>query len=783
MSRSRARLWLTGLIVIPLALFFLLYGLLQASLPRLQGEITSPHLGAAVRVERDDLGAVSVQGESRRDVAYATGYVHAQERFFQMDLFRRSAAGELSALVGPAALELDRARRIHGFRRAAEQTLGELKSDDRAVLAAYVEGVNHGLGDLTVRPWEYLMLRQSPVAWTAEDSLLVIYAMYFDLQGGTLARERMLGELAERVPPALLALLATPGGTWDAALDGSHVTPTPLPDAAALNIRELPPLSAARVAPGDDAVLPGSNSWVVGPGRSADGGAWLANDMHLGLQVPNTWFRLRLRWPGHDVVGVSLPGAPAVVVGSNGRLAWGFTNSYGDWADWIRVETDPARPDNYLADDGYRPLTYRTEIIKIAGEEDQTLAVPLTHWGPVLVEPGKPPLALRWTAHRPGGANLDLMGLETAADIDSAINIAQRAGIPTQNIMLADAAGGIAWTLAGPIPDRSRPPSPVPLRPEDGIAPWRGRLAADAYPVIRNPQRGFLWTANQRTLGGRWHDLLGDGGYALGARAAQIRDRLSGETKADPDALLAIALDDEARFLRRWRQLMLTRLPADATTPQRRALRAAVQGWADRAAIDDPGYRLVRAFRLYTRDRVLEAWLAPFVAERAELRLNLLRQFEGPLWQAVTGRQPHLLGSEYADWDALLDAAIDDVIARFWRQDSGFAHATWGERNTLDMGHPLGAFLPWSGWLDMPDQPLPGDTHMPRVQAPSEGASQRLVVSPGREAESYFHMPGGQSGHPLSPFYRAGHQQWVRGAASPLLPGPVRYVLMFRPGA
>jgi penicillin amidase len=250
--------------------------------------------------------------------------------------------------------------------------------------------------------------------------------------------------------------------------------------------------------------------------------------------------------------------------------------------------------------------------------------------------------------------------------------------------------------------------------------------------------------------------------------------------------MLSIQLDDRAVFLDRWRNLLLELLTPAATlsNPRRSELRRQLEQWGGHAEVNSVGYRLVRDYRLAVRDAVFGAITAACRRADPQFRFVSLLQSEGPLWQLVSERPIHLLDPRYPSWQALLLTVADRLLEQI-DQDYGrnLARRTWGEKNTVHIRHPLSRALPLLGaWLDLPPTALPGDLDMPRVQTTINGASQRLAVSPGHEAEGYFHMPGGQSGHPLSPFYRAGHEAWLRGEPTAFLPGPARHTLALNPG-
>ena len=787
------------LLVLLLAAFFTGWYLLAGSRAQLNGVRRIASLSAPVNISRDALGTVTIEGKNRTDISYALGYVHAQERYFEMDLMRRMAAGELSALVGPAALKLDLNHRRHRLRAVVEAAYAQLPAAEKLQLDRYRDGVNAGLADLRVQPWEYLLLGSKPQPWRSEDSALVIAAMYLDLNSdGRNERELRIAQMRAVLPGPLVDFLLAPDPDWEAPLSGELSHAPVIPDADVFDLRHLAPTGssasvATMLAPALDAPRPGSNNFAVAGSLTDSGAAILANDMHLGLRVPNIWFRTRLRYPDpgapnglRDVNGVSLPGTPAVIVGSNGQIAWGFTNSYGDWLDWVRVLRDPADPSRYKVPEGWARLETHDEHIQVKGKPDTLLKVEDTRWGPIM---GKDvdgtPLALAWIGAQPRGYNVELMQLEHMHDVASALSVAPRLGMPPQNLLVADSAGKIGWTIAGnSIPLRA---GIDPLLPSDWSKPgtgWLGWATPAQYPRIENPAEGRLWTANNRTVDGDALALLGDGGHDLGARAQQIRDDLRSHGRFAPADLLDIQLDNRAVLLTRWQQLLQQTL-ADSHDPALRQLRQLSANWQGHAAIDSVDYRLVRAFR----SQVSDAALAPFVAQvkhrYGDFSWPSENSAEAAVWALIQAQPAQLLDPKYHDWHALLVDAAKQVANDLGQQPGGLAARSWGERNRSQINHPLSAALPhWLGRLiDMPEQPLPGDNNMPRVAAPDFGASERLDVAPGHEAQGILEMPGGQSDNPLSPYFGAGHDDWVKGRPTSLLPGPAQHTLTLEPGA
>ncbi len=788
---------------------------LRGSLPQLDGRRQLPGLTAAVRITRDALGIPTVYAFNRVDAARATGFLHAQDRFFQMDLARRRAAGELSALVGARALPLDRDIRIHRFRAEAQRAVDLLAAADRELLDAYTAGANAGLQALEAPPFEYLVLRQTPAAWKPEDSLLVVLSMFVTLQDDDGSYEATLGTMQERLPAAMVDFLAPRGSEWDTPLTGPPFTlpPIPGPDVYDLRTRRAgtrpvivpQQLDFERVdrspdtwpfadTPNEAALAIGSNNFAVAGALTADGRALVANDMHLSIRVPNTWYRASLEWPDDErggelqrVTGVTLPGVPAMVAGSNSHVAWGFTNTYADWSDIVLIDADPADPDRYMTPDGPRRFERHQELIEVAGGAPVMQKVVWTIWGPLLEPDARGrPRAYRWVAHDAGRLAVSVRPMEAARSLDEAFDEANGLGTPGQNIVAADRSGRIGWSVYGSIPRRVGFDGRLPASWADGSRRWDGWLDDAEYPRVVDPPDGRVWTANARVASGAMLDRLGDGSYEIGSRARIIRDRLAARNQFTERDLLAIQLDTSSAFLERWRTLLLNVLTTDAgpATPARAEFRDIVdRGWTGQVQADSAAYRLVRAFRDVASARVIAFVLSECYEADPSFDYTTVRRRDAAIWQMLSEQPQHLLDPAYETWTAFILAAVDETITQAMRDRSGsLRDRVWAEYNVTAFRHPLSQALPFIGRrLDMPFAELPGDLYTPRVQWGAIGASERMVVSPGREAEGIMHMPTGQSGHPLSPFYANSHDAWVKGEPTPFLPGPTVHTLTLAP--
>lgn len=778
------------LVMLLLAAALAAFLLLRGSLPQTDGEQALPGLSAPVTLERDGHGVLTVTAGSETDMARALGYVHAQERFFEMDLLRRSSSGELSELFGKIALEKDKSARIHRLRARIREHYASMAGKDAATLQAYADGVNAGLAALRVRPWPYLLLNGKPEPWRPEDSFLVGYAMFFDLQDEANEREFKLWQLRAALPQPIYNLLTQTESGWDAPLfgDSEQMLDIPGPDDIDLRRLDAPTLAFQhnRMA---EAV--GSNNFAVAGALGADGRAILANDMHLGLRAPNIWFRARLRVAGNDVSGFTLPGLPAVIVGSNTHVAWGFTNSYGDFADFVAVRWADAGRSRYLDAQGVAtPVKRFREPIVVKGEAPVSFEITETEWGPVTRDIDKRlSLALMWVAQRPGAMNFKLNQIAKSRNLDDALLAAESAGIPGQNLLIADRGGRIAWRLTAQLPNRVGDcDKTAPLDPQAGCG-WDGWLAGSENPRLVDPSDGRLWTANNRVVSGQWLELVGNGGYALGARAQQIRDGLQAKDEFTERDLLAIQTDDRALFLERWHELLGDAADNAGGQSALHALYSAAPKWDGRAGTDSVSYRMTRGWRLEVSRRIEAMLLAPAIARLGEETTRPgpngfdyeapgFTGFEDIAWALIEDRPENLLTRDYASWDDLLEQSAASVRAQLLEQGP-LAQRTWGERNTAAICHPLAGALPGfvKSLFCMPADQLPGDGDMPLVASPTFGASERMVVSPGHEAEGIIHMPGGQSGHFLSPFWGAGHDDWVKHNPTPFLPGKTEHTL------
>jgi penicillin amidase len=808
MAKRIVRVLITALVILVVCLIGAgVYGyrILTGSLASLDGTYRVSGIDNKVTIDRDAAGIPTIHASTPADRAFAIGYIHAQERFFEMDLLRRSAAGELAELVGAPAIPLDKEHRLHQFRKRASALIARAEPEDIKALDSYSGGVNAGLADLSAMPIEYYVLSATPKSWTPEDSVLCMFAMYLDLQGKDYKLE-WARHTAYQTLPKELADFLTPKGCpdWDAPIEGDPLPAPPVPSPEVVNLRErpLPEVPDPSLNEMFGSIEFGSNNWAINAGRSNHGGAIVADDMHLGLRVPNIWYRASFVVPtgkepnekAMTATGVTLPGTPSMVVASNGSIAWGFTNSEGDWSDLVIIETDLEAPDKrYWTPDGLRDFEIEEEIINVHGADPEKILITKTVWGPIVGKDTQGrPLALKWVAHDPDGTNLRSARVFENTSLESTLDFANTCGSPAQNFVMADNQGRIAWTILGRIPRRKND-GWLPLSWKDPAVGWDGYLNPSEYPRVINPEEGRIWTANARVVSGENLAKVGHGGYDLGARQKQIRDGMRALDKADEKQMLAIQLDDRALFWTRWQQLLLSLLTDQAisSSPRRKEAKTFIENWGERAAVESVGYRIVRQVHLEITRRILEWLTGPCRKADPSFRtIYLPKSVEASIWTMVNTQPIHLLDPDYPSWNDFVLTCVDAVLDAATAEGQPLADFTWGNHNTLAIEHPLSKPLATLFGedsaaviaLNMPRVPVSGGPkHMPKIVRPRSGASQRMVVSPGKEEQGIFHMPTGQSGHPMSPFYRAGHEDWVLGRPSPFLPGKTAHTLILEP--
>lgn len=754
---------------------------LAGSYPMHSGVKTFPGLCQKVNIARDEYGIATISGTSRVDVAKATGFLHAQERFFQMDLMRRMAAGELAELFGEAVIDLDCSKRIHRFRNHARDLLSELSDFEKELIYAYTEGVNFGVKALHCKPFEYFLLKSSPKAWQAEDSILVGLGLFFELQDSTGMTDLTRYIIKENLPSSIYNYFVQNGSIWDATLDQSQSSLLSIPSAEDFkylknSVSDLDPLQQI-----DPPIARGSNQWAVGPSITNNHKAILACDMHLNLTVPNIWYRLVISYKNNadetiNMYGVSLPGTPLIAIGSNTHIAWGFTNGYVDTTDLIVLDVDPQNSDLYLTKDGLLPFEEKIEEIKIRGKPSHFHKIKYTIWGPVLSQQNsEKPMALRWIAHDKNCFNLQLINLEIANSVQAAFECLHNIQLPVLNFMAVDREGHIGWSLVGGIPKREGYQPGLPVSFTKGDKKWVGMSQKTDYPFIIDPPQSRLWTANNRVI----DNPTWGRDYLNSIRAYQIKQRLFSKSKFTIEDMYSIQLDDEAIFFNRWFELLKSSL--DFNKLKHRQLALILGQWDHHCSASSKGYFWIRAFREKVAANILTTVMSPCLNKCPDLNFSLI-DFEDSVYQMAVQKPAYLVDQTGRKWEDRFVAIIDELLED--NAKSLLNGDVWGKFNMASIQHPLSRAISFSSFLiDMPKNSIGGDYFVPKVSGPSVGASVRMVISPGDEKNGIMNVPCGQSGHPLSKHYRSQHRSWVEGTPRPFMPGSAKHLLTLKPAS
>lgn len=673
-----ARLLSTFGILVVLVLAVVVVGLLTMitarALPQTAGSLRVAGLEQPVTITRDLAGIVQITADTPHDLFLAQGYVHAQERLWQMEVWRRIGAGRMSELFGKSQVPLDSFIRTLDWRGAAARDLELASPRTRSALEAYAAGVNAYLdthrGSLGLAFVVAGALSgvgsgtggYDPEPWTVLDSATWQKVQAFQL-GGNYATEifRMLADArlgsAHRTDELFAPYAADMPVITPSGLVGSGGAGASLPAAAAstsVTAGDTSPSVSAALAPGQAAAWRevaalraeilsaagidagggiaddhgiGSNNWVVAPSKSATGGALLASDPHLGLSMPSVWFMNGLRCRvvseacPYDVTGVSFPGNPFVLLGHNARIAWGATNAGPDVMDLFIETVDPTDPGRYRSRGSSVPFSVRTEIIKVANGDPVTIQVRSTNHGPIIndldsrLRDDPRPMALRWAATSQADTTLDaIRELNIATDYAGFRAALAKFGAPSQNFAYADVDGHIGYQLPGLIP--IRPGKDDGRRPVDGASgehDWTGYIRYDDLPRQLDPAAGIIVTANNATVDSRYPFLIGTNPDP-GHRAQRALDLLAaaGPGGITPDEMRAIQVDNQVPRAARLTARLGDPRPA---TDDGQALLDLVRSWDGRCEVESRGCAAYMTFELALLRAIFDDDLGPLARD------------------------------------------------------------------------------------------------------------------------------------------------------------------------
>lgn len=770
--------------------------LIRRPLPQTAGTLVAPGLHAPVEIVRDRWDVPHIYAEGNADLFFAQGYVHAQDRLWQMELQRRTALGQLAEIFGSVALDSDRFLRVLGFGRVARQEALALGDPEREAVVAYCRGVNAFLAEGSRRlPLEFTILRCRPRPWQPADVLAFGKVMALDLS------TNWTSEIIRA------RIVATLGATRAALLDPAYPSADPLTlpaDAtysADFGAGALRAAAAAEPFAGERDGAQGSNAWVVGGERTVSGGPMLANDLHLALQIPALWYENHLHGGDYAVIGASIPGTVGVTIGHNARIAWGVTNAMNDIQDLYIERFDPDDPTGarYEFRGAWEEATTVREEIAVrerplrARTRPETVTVRITRHGTVVSDllppgaanaPDEATLALRWTALEPGHVQRAILALNRAGDWATFRAALRDWTVPPQNFVYADVAGHIGYALGGAIPLRAQEDGRLPVPGWTGEWEWTGTIPPDENPHALDPAAGFVVTANNRIVGDEYpHPLPGE--WAPGYRAARIRELIARTPRHDAESFGRIHADRLSAPGRALAALARAgRLPLLPDEPLATLARDVLAIW-DGNLIDDSVAGAIAATLLTTlQERAYRAIAGPLstavglgafatLPGRSFLQRSLPRLLDAlaggdTSWLAPDDTPEAILRDAWSTALAALRAAHGEEIA-LWR---------YGTNHALTLRGSLGALGPLGRLFNRGPFPLGGDLNTvcmgSRTLSPAgvefyNGPSYRQICDPTDWDASRSVYPGGQSGHPASPHYADLLRLWLNDAYHPLL--------------
>jgi len=729
-------------------------------------------LSGPVRVYFDNLDIPHIFAESDRDLYFAQGFVTARDRLWQMELQTHAAAGRLSEILGPQMLEFDRYRRRIGMVYAAERALESLKEDAESMEAveAYTAGVNAWIGRLNPSsyPLEYKLLNYAPEPWTPLKVCLLLKNMTYTLASGngdvrmSNTRAFLGDEFIDRVldlEPDLNDPIIPPGTDWEfdpleAREPASNFTPS--------TVADLPPFEADP----DN----GSNNWAVSGSKTASGYPILANDPHLNLTLPSIWYAVQLHSPTQNVMGVSLPGAPTVTLGFNERIAWGSTNVSADVWDWYEIEFRDSTLSEYRYDGGWRNTEKRVEKIGVKGEPAVIDTVVYTHHGPVVNTSSdsgdsfssRIPRhhAVRWIAYKKTNELKYFLKINRAqnySDYRNALNFYEN---PAQNWIFADSTD-IAITVAGRYPLKWEEQGRFISDGSNPMYDWQDWIPFEQIPSVRNPERGFVSSANQDPTDDSYPYYLDDD-FAPFERARRINEELDRMDEITVEDMQRLQLDDFSYHAKTVLPVLLENLNADTLSEAgNRALRE-LTAWN----YHNKGELIAPSLFKYWWDALYESiWSdeygsidAPLAWPDRDQAAYLVRHNPGLRW--------------YDDIETDRKETLEDLINQSFNRALRELHSEfgpygegwkWGHVNDTDINH-VGR-IPGLGRSDVFTD---GGTESVNAIRGSHGPSWRMVVELGPEPRAYGLYPGGQSGNPGSPRYDTMIDDWNAGKLYPL---------------
>ncbi len=740
-------------------------------LPTIDGDDRVIGLDERAEVLRDTYGVPHIFARNAHDLWFVQGYVTAQDRLWQMDLYRRAAQGRLAEVFGEPALESDRLMRTIGLERAARLDLAVLSDETRAGLEAYMEGVNKFLvqhGESL--PVEFTLLGYRPDPWTPMDTLSIAKLQLYDA-AGNYPQELLRANIATRLGPDAVATLMPDPADLGVAYDPrawSMVAPYLSQSSdrpGTLSLRGI--LSSAA----DGA---GSNCWALAGPKTKTGKPLLAGDPHLPARNPSIWYELALDDGDLHLAGFSIPGVPGVVIGHNDRIAWSFAYAYADTQDLFVERQDPSDPRRYEYQGRMEQATFVREAIKVKGRREYAVVdVAITRHGPIIsnaLKDQKALLALRWNALE-GTKTFDaVLGMSRARDFAQFRAAAADFAGAALSACYADVDGHIGYLLVGRLPDR-RGDGRMPVPGWTGEYDWRGLRPASDNAFVLDPKDGVILSANNRSPNGvadaGWY-----GEWDPGFRYQYLAGKLAAATAADVAGTRELQNDVTSPPVTRLRDTILAARPVSAAGADAQRM---IREWDGRLSLDSAAAALYESWLVRMCERTFRDKLGPSLYDdyltngRAVFALYLLASNPKSGWFADLGDVER--GGRDAIAAKALDDAVRDLNARFGSSDRW----RWGDLHTAQFDHPIAVF-PLSLVMNIGPVRRPGDGYSPNNGAYSLSTpfkvrshpSERQIVDLSDVDAALSIISTGQSGQPFSKNWGDQTAMWANGDYKPM---------------
>jgi len=785
--------------------------LTRYSFPQISGNVTVPALRGEVTIVRDKFGVPHIYADTVEDLFKAQGFIHAQDRFFQMEFWRRIGQGRLSELLGKGTLEQDKFIRTIGWHRWAAQEAAALDGEAKTILESYAAGVNAytqpNLNDPAKLGIEFRILgligrKINIEPWTPYNTLTWAKVMAWDLSGKLnveLTRMALLDKGGAAMADALLpsypsdmpVIVPSRGAELgESVIAATQQQPNLTAQSALALLSQIESLDTLLSAT-DDKTSIGSNNWVVAGSRSATGKPILSNDPHLGIQMPSIWYQVGLHCRTvsaacpYDVVGVSFPGTPGVIVGHNQRIAWGVTNVGPDVHDLFIEKQNPSNANEFEFMGKYEPAQVIDEVINVAGEAPVSLKVRVTRHGPIMNDVSdllkdQAPIAYRWTALENNKLFQSVLQIDKAQNWTDFRNALRSWDVPSQNFVYADVDGNIGYQTPGKIPMRAKGDGTVAVSGWSGEYEWTGYIPFEELPSSFNPPEGYIVTANNAVVDGKYKYNLGKD-WDYGYRAREIVNRITAKEKFSVEDMRNIQFDSysgTAQDLLPQLKSLQPNFGADATA---QAAWQKMIAWDGKSVRDSVGATIFETFwnklahQIFDDD--LGADLAKRVigmgtANRTAVR-NVIGNISAKWWDDITTqgktetRDDIVVRAMQATATQLKDKLGADVNA--W---------TWGKLHTATFkNQSLGSsgIAPIEQLLNR--GPYAADGATAAVNAVSHGESMivssvpslRIVMDVSDWRNSKMIHTTGQSGHTMNAHYDDMIDSWLNSKANPLL--------------